>query len=355
MPKHTVFLIHGIGAHGRDWSEKLDGPIETLKRMSEKYEYFAQKPLVEKVDFVPIHYDDIFQKATTRWQNDATFLREHDPTGLSGELVGWLGNASATEKNFWWTNVCDLVLYRLSSSYRSLVRTHVIDQMAQRIQALFDVDRAATCSIFAHSMGTAVAHDSAHLLGSVRWGGRANPLGPTHWRFNHIIMVSNTSRLLQTTDANMKRAYESIVRPGPNEDAASYCKTYLNIRHEADLVPFPRMFDPAGWGNSYSNVRVLHFRGFDVHNLSHHLINPRVHIPILRKIAQPKAVTHDEEIREVNEDRFPQFAGPLERVQQLKELPQKLKAIEAALGSDPSIVQLARSLVSFCSVMSEIV
>lgn len=353
MPKHTLFLIHGIGAHGVNWAEQLDGPIETLRKVSERYAYFQSKPLASKVEFAPVHYDPIFSAATQRWQNDAQFLRENDPGGIGAGLTDWMNNAAATETNFWWANVCDLVLYRLSKNYRQDVRAHVIAAIATKVESLLDQDGSATCSVLAHSMGTAVAHDCLHLLGTVRWGGAANALGPRQWRFGHFFMVANTSRLLQTQDDQMKRAYESIVRPGPNEDPGSYCKTYWNIRHEADVVPFPRAFDPAGWSN-YTNLTIRHYHDASIHNLSHHLISPRVHIPILRKLVSPKAVTAEEEIREVNEDHFPQFAGPFEKVQKLKQLGPQLRAIQDQLTADPTPAQLARSLSEFWALTASL-
>jgi hypothetical protein len=354
MPKHTLFLIHGIGAHGSNWAERAEGPIETLKRVSRQYAYFQQRPLEDKVAFEPIHYDDVFQAATTRWQNDARFLEEHDPTGISGDLTQWMSSASALERNFWWTNVCDLVLYRLSPTYRQRVRSEVIDAIAGKVEELMRTERSATCSVLAHSMGTAVAHDCLHLLGTVRWGGAVNALGPRHWRFNHVFMVANTSRLLQSQDQEMKRAYESIVRPGANADANSYCKTYWNFLHVADPVPFPRAFAPVGW-TQYTSIPVRHFHEFSIHNLSHHLLHPRVHIPILRKLVTPRAVTPEEEIRAVNDDNFPQFAGDPARVLRLKELSSGLDAIRRALPEDPSPPELARSLVAFWALTGEYV
>jgi len=355
MPKHRLFLIHGIGAHGANWAEQLGGPIETLKNVSQQYAFFQQTPLEDKVEFIPIHYDSIFQDATNRWQHEANFLQQNDPTGIAGDLVGWMANAGALESNFWWTNVCDLVLYRLSPNYRQLVRSHVIDAIASRILDLMQTEHAATCSVLAHSMGTAVAHDSIHLLGTVKWGGAANPLGPRQWRFNHVFMVANTSRLLQTADQEMKRAYESIVRPGPNADPDSYCARYWNIRHEADPVPFPRAFEPQAWGTRFANIVVRHYRDFSIHNLSHYLLNPRVHIPILRSLVATRAVTPEEEIVAVNEDHFPQFGGPFEKVQRLKTLGPQLEAIKAELAGDPSPSQLAKSLVRFWKLTAELI
>ena len=103
-------------------------------------------------------------------------------------------------------------------------------------------------------------------------------------------MVANTSRLLQTRNAEMKPAYDSIVKPGPLEDPKSYCFAYWNFRHEADPVPFPRRFEPIGWTN-YQNEMVRHCYEYNVHNLSHYLLHPRVHIPILNKVVAHLAVS----------------------------------------------------------------
>jgi hypothetical protein len=353
MPKHVLFLIHGIGMHGENWAEELDGPIGTLKRVSEGYAYFKDTPLESKVEFVPLEYDRIFRAATKEWQKDSNAVKDADPAGAVAKLTSWLNNAGETENNFWWTNVCDLVLYRLSASYRQLVRASVIDAIATKIKSLMDTDLTATCSVLAHSMGTAVTHDCLHLLGTVNWGGAANALGPRQWRFDNIFMVANTSRLLEMPDGECRGAYDSIVRPGPSGDADSYCARYWNIRHEADPVPFPRPFEPQGW-QGYTFIPLRHFYSPSIHNLSHYLINPRAHIPILRSIVQQRAVTADEEASALDEAHFPQFAGEFAAVERLKNLKGELESVQAGLGSDPTVLKLAKQLVRFWDLTAEV-
>jgi hypothetical protein len=352
MPKHLLFLIHGIGVHETDWAEEVDGPVKTLQKISRQYPYFQSKPLEEKVEFVPIHYDEIFQEIASQCQQDAAQIEELDPTGTFKQSLSWMASAGEKEKNFLWSHVADLAMYRFCPLYRQRVRSHVIAEIAGRIEQALETDGSATCSVLAHSMGTAVAHDSLHLLGTVRWGGKTNALNPSHWRFNHLFMVANTSRFLQNEDREMKKAYESIVRPGPVEDPASYCATYWNFRHEADPVPFPRMFDPFGWKN-YTSVAIRHYYEPNVHNLSHYLLHPRVHIPILRKLTTPKAVTPEEEIAAVNPDRFPQFGGEFAFIQKAKKMAAKLEEIKSALGDDPAPSAWIRSLIEFYKTMDE--
>ena len=350
MAKQLLFLIHGIGVHETDWAEEVDGPIKTLQKVSRQYASFQSKALEERVEFVPIHYDEIFQEIVSQYQKDATQAEQLDPTGCLRGALSWMDAAGEKEKNFLWSHVADLAMYRFIPVYRQRVRSHVIAEIADRIEKAFEADGSATCSVLAHSMGTAVAHDSLHLLGTVRWGDRTNPFNPSHWRFNHLFMVANTSRLLQTEDGEMKKAYESIVRPGPVEDPNSYCATYWNVRHEADPVPFPRMFAPVGWTN-YTPILVRHYYDPNIHNLSHYLINPSIHIPILRKLTTPKAVTPEEEIAAVNPDRFPQFGGEFAFIQKAKLMAVKLEEIKTALGDDPSPSSWIRSLVQFYNVM----
>ena len=342
MGKHILFMIHGIGIHEPTWGEEPDGPAKTLQDISRQYAFFSKKDLSSLVLPVSVHYDELFQEQIHEWQHDAAGVSKLDPTGTLAQSLAWL--SSASEKDFWWSHIADLAMYRLSALYRNRVRIHVISQIADIIERTIETDGSATCSVLAHSMGTAVAHDSIHLLGTVRWGNHENALHPRHWRFNHLFMVANTSRLLQTDDRDMKKAYDSIVRPGPIEDASSYCATYWNFRHEADPVPFPRMFEPVGWKN-YTSVIIRHYREANIHNLSHYLSNPRVHIPILRKLCGPRAVTGDEEIAAVDTDAYPQFGGQLEFINKAKDLAVRLKGIQMALGEDPSAADYLQRLL----------
>ncbi len=42
MRKHIVCVIHGMLAMNPTGVRKLDGPIETLKKVSQQYQYFKQ-------------------------------------------------------------------------------------------------------------------------------------------------------------------------------------------------------------------------------------------------------------------------------------------------------------------------
>lgn len=351
MNKHILFLIHGIGSHESSWSEELNGPIETLKQVSRQYQYFkqaGQDPFGERVECVSVHYDDVFRDMIDKWKKDAGSITPFDPTGVFKDGMGWL--SSASDEAFWWSHLADLAMYRCFPLYRQAVRITVIKQLAEVIERAVKANGAAYCSVLAHSMGTAVAHDCLHLLGTKQWadGPHANVLGPTHWRFQNIFMAANTSRLLQTDDQEMKKAYESIVRPGPLEDSKSYCFAYWNFRHEADPVPSPKRFEPIGWSN-YDNVVIRHYYEFNVHNLSHYLLHPRVHIPILNKVVAHRAVTPEETIQAV--DAFPQLGGDLAFIGKAKQMAVQLQALTGEMTDELSVMDWIKKLVTFKQIM----
>ena len=363
MARHIVFFVHGIGQHDTAWAEGPAGPVETLADLSAQYAWFESRPLGSLVEAVPIRYDHVFTAAVEQWRDEASGVSELDPGGVLGAIVDTL--ADATDESVWWSHVADLVMYRTLRAYRQRVRTDVIRQIAERVEAAWEADGAATCSVIAHSLGTAVAHDCLHLLGTQQWGGAGSPFSPAHWRFQHVIMLANTSRLLQTPDGEVAAAYESIVRPGPVEDPASYCGTYLNVRHELDPVAFPRRFDPVGWRPQYLALSVNHYWNSNIHGFSHHLQNPRVHVPILRKLTKRSAITGEEEIEAVAG--FPRFARPAASgpgaahavalegslLDRAHEHLVQLQGLMLEVGDDPTPKELARMLLRACALVRQ--
>jgi hypothetical protein len=344
---HKLFLIHGMGIHDDDWAEGLEHPIETLKRVSRQYQYFKQADhdvFDERVECVSVHYDDVFRDMIGKWKKDPGWITPFDPTGMLKHIMGWL--SSASDEAFWWSHLADLAMYRCSPLYRQAVRITVIKQLAEVIERVVKADGAAYCSVLAHSLGTAVAHDCLHLLGTKQWadGPYANVLGPAHWRFQNIFMVANTSRLLQTEDSELKKAYESIVRPGSLEDPKSYCFAYWNFRHEADPIPYPKRFEPMNWPN-YQNEVIRHYYQFNVHNLSHYLLHPRVHIPILNKVVAHRAVTTEETVRALYD--FPEFGGDLELRQNAGHMARQLKSLTREITDRLSVDDWVKKLLEF--------
>ena len=105
--------------------------------------------------------------------------------------------------------------------------------------------------------------------------------------FDAVFMVSNTSRLLFTTDED---PYHSTVRPvGPGDMKQAVCGTFYNFDHRLDpvskLCKF-RIHD--AWRPDVEGAQeptLDHLYEPNVHNLSHYLLHPYVYGPILGHLA----------------------------------------------------------------------
>jgi hypothetical protein len=349
---HVLLFTHGMGVHGDDWASGDDGPVAALKSAAKRYAFFQKKPLEDYVKFVPISYDDVFQTIVTQWQTEAGAVTAL-PGNTLGSATAWLTNASETEKNFWWSHAADVILYRCFPTYRQSVRARVMKGIADAITPQLAAGNS-NISILGHSLGTSVLHDTLHLMGSMpSFDGHPNAFVATNFRFVNVIMIANVSRLLQTQGNGMQPVYKSVVRPGNLADPASYCQRFINVRHEADPVPFPRMFEPVDFDPSrFKNLLVRHYWQANIHDLSHYLLHPRVHIPILRALTKGAAITSEEEKAAVNPDNFPQVGGDFEFVQKVADLVKRLGNLQMKLGDNPTSATLAQTLTQYATAVS---
>lgn len=300
---HLLFVMHGMGRHVPDWAETTVDLLHGLPAMYD-YAWFEQNgSLDEHVEIVPIAYDAVFDHHLQEWGANSRALREKAAefgVDISGAL-GWLERASATEQNFFWTHVVDVLLYRFFSIVTAEVRLRVRLQITEVLEARMRGGAIVSASVLAHSLGTSVAHDSLALLGSQPV---QTDLGPNSaWmvrnhRFANVFMCANVSRVLET----QPKVYESVMRP-PGGGAESYVDAYYNFRHELDPFPMVRQFAPVGWSPTRfvaaeESEKVLQF---NVHGLEHYLEDPRVHIPILRATIGHWVVSPQEEAAAVRD------------------------------------------------------
>ncbi len=313
MADHTVFLIHGMGEHAeRTWANPV---IEKFTAMSSKYQSFKDKPLSERVEFVPISYDDIIVGALQQWKQNSERLTEFARVnGLQDSaLVPVIQAMAEQDEPFFWSHVADVIVYRLLEGYRYLIRLRVIRQIGEAIIQRIESGRVPNCSVVAHSLGAGVAAEALHFLGTEPWGGKENPFGPRHWRFHHIIMLANSSRLLK----NDIDPYKSIVRPGPNIDENSYCYQYHSYDHEYDPVGGLLPLSPSDWQVSGPKSPICHFRDWNYHAFEHYLDNPLVHIPLLRAFTNKWTISRDEERSAIKQ--YETFGGRFEKVREQAE------------------------------------
>lgn len=327
----TIFLVHGMGHHPDNWHVPIEA---TLKRLYKKY-HLSRQPFEKRFKIRPISYDATFRNLVTRWQNDANDLGEVAAAVGADEvtnLVGWLRSAGDTQNNIIWTHAADVLLYRLFYTVRHEIKSHVAHKIAVEIDNLSASER---WSIIAHSLGTAVVHDSLDML----WNGTQEDGSPTGFEPIHdqalvIAMIANVSRVLQT----VPKAYEGTVKPGRSGQSNRGCLRYMTFRHVLDPFCIPKMFRPDSWPDSsavdrgiYQYVEVDHVHDINVHDFNHYLKNPKVHIPLFRGLAGFRtAVTAAEEETELT--KFKQF-GQLSQGVGIR-LKEKLEGISPGISAD---------------------
>jgi len=276
--KHVVFLVHGVGRHAEGptgtgsrtaWANDV---VAALEAAATSYPGFRKS----QWKLVPILYDDVFFHHLTKWDALAKALKDTPAASVASWMTG------APEPGFLWDAVADVILYRAFPEVREHIITTVASQIAQEITD----GGTARCdySIVAHSLGTAVAHDTVQKLATVGINGNTVMLA-RNFSLNTFCALANVSRLVWATD---KAFYDdTVVRPPrcglPPERCA--VERYLTFRHVADPIPSVVRFVRKAWtSRSFGSVDIRHLRAANVHGFTHYLENPLVSGILLNRI-----------------------------------------------------------------------
>jgi len=272
--------------------------VEVLESAFREFESFKGAAFSEFFEPVEISYGAAFADLRKTWKADVA--------GIKGVLATQIDAKDAAEKkkvekrlddvstailagedDFFATHAMDVVLYRFFSLVRNRVNVMLAEKFLESAGSEFK-----SWSIVAHSLGTAVTHNSLHALyNTPNLGGMQGKLSPDLTRPKVLMMVANVSRVLQLPTL---KAFDSAVRPGPAVSGC-LCGTYLNVRHKLDPFTFPQPFDPDPiWPDvttshslNYQHIRPGHLlisKAADVHDLDHYLRNPLVHAALFRAI-----------------------------------------------------------------------
>lgn len=294
MSKHLVFLVHGMGEFADGWA---DDTKNQLARLYGKYDSVPGLPPFDDLKLVEITYNHLFEALRDQWRtNSQAVLDKLSDGGLEGGALNQLTElgAAPAQEGFLATHVLDVFLYRFVGQVAEQVRTHVATKLLEEINAL-PVTEIRRWSIISHSLGTAVSHDSLHALFTAP--GAVGQQRPP--RANLVAMVSNVSRLLQ----NDIDAYLSEAHPSADPDKG-VCAYYLNAKHDWDPFVRPKEFRPLDdWPdpltraqNRYVPITINAFAEKNIHSLSHYLENPKVHIPLFRRLTRSGDILLTDEV-----------------------------------------------------------
>lgn len=314
MAKDIVFVLHGIGEYTSGWIDGESCAVPVLREVIKQYPHFENRTLDSYVEFVPILYDDVFQRVMGHWKALADGLSQSVPV-MPGFMDGALELMSGATKSDWaHTHGVDVALYWGFRLFQQRVVLRVLAQMTRKIaDTIAQPEGRPHYHVLAHSLGTAVAHDALHHLGTEAWLARLkdakfddddghaaaserdtyvdavsqlrqhtpNPLSPQRFKFETITMLSNVSALIHPSTS----PYHSIVRPGSSSDMGAYAQVYFNFNHKFDPVSIAGNFVmPDGWkivGGVDTKLDHIYKDPKNIHDAAHYVRNPKVHLALL--------------------------------------------------------------------------
>jgi len=261
MTRHIIFLVHGMGRYG-EWADGAYKPDPKIwfkdceKELKANYDAFIKDTVGHGDSFDDlfvierIEYDSILDHFRKAWDDQA------DGWSKLGVGKGFIGGVQKffqgnSDDSFLWTHLADAALY-MAPTVRVAVQTHVATEITKALARAFTARSFSQWSVIAHSLGTAVVHDTVSQLArlsTVAWAAEFGPMPPPR----ALVMVANVARLLTDNAANL---YADTLAPV----GAGHPTYYINCSHALD--PFTRLspFLPTtgGWtGKRYKALSNL--------------------------------------------------------------------------------------------------
>jgi hypothetical protein len=299
MAKHVIFLVHGMGPFTDGWSKtSVQSQISSLYSV---YKVSKDLPFDQLFRFEEITYNTLFEDIRKRWKNqNSAVLKQLKKGGIEDGVLAEVTNANAAlgADHFLSTHVLDVVLYK-TKQVREQIKTHVSTRILDTLlkDPSGDLPR---WSIIAHSLGTAVTHDSLHALFTQPIPGSKKKTLHGRTKADVLMMMANVSRVLEEDSIDV---YRSATRPGAATDKG-VCRFFINAKHTWDPVPRVKEFRPLDdWPDletrqqkRYVPVEINAIQSKDVHAMSHYLSNPKVHVEFFRRIIPVTDLITDEEL-----------------------------------------------------------
>ncbi len=296
MPKHVLFLVHGMGDTVPGWSTPVQ---ELIKQKYQLYKISKIKKFDNNFVFKELNYNYVFEGHIEKWKESASAVTNIlEASGIESELLSTLEGFSskAARKEFASTHLLDVVLYRFMKGIKSQVISHISEQLVGKLN---ETSTVPTYSIICHSLGTAVMHDvmQANLTTD------HFPLSTAHGVPEVYMTLANVSRVLEDSDTNV---YTSAVRPRlKDKNRLCGCNQFINVAHKLDPFTMVRTFNPA-WKkgsakplnnlkyDSYQQLSISGITGANPHDFEHYLEHPGTHVPLFRNLISKGAVKDTE-------------------------------------------------------------
>lgn len=350
---NLLFVIHGMGVHNDPETDDdaqhhwCDTVRDKIDEVASHYQGFGRNGnrFSEQVEVVPITYDKPFRELLAKWNKQAAEVQStiiEERVRHAPNIVGWLAQVDGqVQQEFFWSHVVDVLLYEFFDNIAKQIRLLVIDQILDAISEARAADPVVRIQFLAHSLGTAVLHDSLSLLSTQS---RAPDLEGPGFRFSSVFMLANVGRVLED-NVDELRVYKSVVCPPQRDGRPNYFNYYWNIRHSLDPIPAFRPFGPVNWAPEYySDICIDHISNVNIHGYTHYLDHPDVHIPLIKMAAGRSSLTPKD---------APYKPTALPCSQAVQDLRRESRALIALLQGQTAPFDLVKAAAQFFAIAEE--
>ncbi|OUR78180.1 hypothetical protein A9Q75_14050 [Colwellia psychrerythraea] len=272
MNKPMVLVIHGMGTHKPGETKKIIA--EGLNQAAKNFG-LADFDIKDKVEFFQFNYSDFLDEIRLKDAEKAGDIIKHisllQGRGLGEKTAGKLIElfADFDEEQMFYTHWMDVIYYGMmfwGEKIRVDLAKNINDRMIERGLGNRDLH------IIAHSLGTAVLHDTlAKLFRKDTDITSAVPqLDTDRFQIDSLWMVANVSRLLNILN-DIADPNHSIV----NSDGGGCTDLLFNVRNEFDPFTWIKKYQrPIENGGRHINVKTV--REVNTHDLKEYMAAPEV-------------------------------------------------------------------------------
>ena len=202
MTKKVLILLHGMGVHTAESFKKevISGINASLKR----YDSYQHINFEDVVEIKSISYDHIFEERRKALADSGLAIKDiiKELGGVDlPDIITTMARIDADlgGDKFAHTHVLDVILYltMIGEQVRLYVEQEIVD-------VLRNTPQSTPVNILAHSLGTAVLHDSLHKLYSTGVSG-GTQINVNLFKLSSIWMFANEAVLLRPSQGYKTR------------------------------------------------------------------------------------------------------------------------------------------------------